>query len=125
MIAPLSAGSTLPLAQLYDAALVDLDGVLYVGPAAVDGAREAVCGVRALGMKVAFVTNNASRPPEVVAAHLTELGIDAREDEVVTSAQAAAALVAELVPRGSPVLVGGGRPRSGPPGTRARAGVVC
>lgn len=108
VIAPLSAGSNLPLAQLYDAALLDLDGVLYVGPAAVDGAREAVCGVRALGMKVAFVTNNASRPPEVVAAHLTELGIDAREDEVVTSAQAAAALVAELVPRGSPVLVVGG-----------------
>lgn len=108
VITPLSAGSALPLAQLHDAALVDLDGVLYVGPVAVDGAREAVRDVRAQGMKVAFVTNNASRPPGVVAAHLTELGIDAHEDDVVTSAQAAAALVAELVPRGAPVLVVGG-----------------
>jgi HAD superfamily hydrolase (TIGR01450 family) len=56
-------------------------------------------------MRAAFVTNNASRAPEAVAAHLSELGIPADVDDVVTSAQAAARLVAERVPPGSTVLV--------------------
>jgi HAD superfamily hydrolase (TIGR01450 family) len=59
-------------------------------------------------MRLAFVTNNASRPPEAVAQHLCELGIPAQADEVATSAQAAARVVAELVPAGSAVLVVGG-----------------
>jgi len=101
-------GSPEPLVTCYDAALLDLDGVLYVGPRAVDGAPEAVREARAAGAKVAFVTNNASRPPEEVAEHLTELGVTAEAGDVVTSAQAAARLVAEAVPSGSSVLVVGG-----------------
>ena len=59
-------------------------------------------------MRVAFVTNNAARTPEAVAAHLRDLGVAAEPDDVVTSAQAAATLVAERVPAGAPVLVVGG-----------------
>ena len=54
-----------------------------------------------------FVTNNASRSAEDVAAHLRELGFTATADDVVTSAQSAARLLAEHVPAGSPVLVVG------------------
>ncbi|MFQ6172163.1 HAD-IIA family hydrolase [Oryzobacter sp. R7] len=108
MIEPLGQGSVDPLSKRFDAALVDLDGVLYVGRSAVEGAPEAVQAARRAGMRVAFVTNNASRTPEVVAEHLTELGIAAVAADVVTSAQAAATLVAELVPPGSRVLVVGG-----------------
>ena len=106
--APLIGGSREPLVTRYDAALLDLDGVLYVGPDAVPGAPEAVAEARASGMRVAFVTNNASRTPEVVAAHLTAVGIAAAARDVVTSAQAAAAVVAAAVAAGSPVLVIGG-----------------
>lgn len=92
----------------YDGALLDLDGVLYVGPDAVPHAPEALERARAAGMRLAFVTNNAARTPQTVAAHLSELGIPAKPDEVATSAQAAVRLVAELVPPGSAVLVVGG-----------------
>ncbi len=107
-VRPLADGSPLPLVNRYDGALFDLDGVLYVGPHAVAGAPEAVAAARAAGMRVAFVTNNASRTPETVAAHLTDLGIAAAPEDVVTSAQAAATLVAEIVAPGAAVLVVGG-----------------
>ncbi len=105
---PVADGSRDPLVARYDAALLDLDGVLYRGRWAVPGAAEAVVVARSAGMRVAFVTNNAARTPEAVAEHLTELGIAAQAEDVVTSAQAAAALVAELVTPGSAVLVVGG-----------------
>ena len=89
-------------------ALLDLDGVLYVGPDAVPGAPEAVRAAAAAGMRPAYVTNNASRTPEAVAEHLRELGLPAETGDVVTSAQAAATLVADRVPPGSAVLVVGG-----------------
>jgi glycerol 3-phosphatase-2 len=58
-------------------------------------------------MRLAFVTNNAARPPAAVAQHLTELGIAADPAEVITSSQAAAHYLADLLPAGSPVLVVG------------------
>lgn len=103
----LRLGSPAPV-EVYDAALLDLDGVLYLGPEPVPHAAEALDVARTAGMRLAFVTNNAARTPRTVATHLTELGIPARPDEVATSAQAAARLVADLVPPGSAVLVVGG-----------------
>jgi len=94
--------------KVYDLVLLDLDGVVYIGPAAVPGAAQALDRVREAGMRTAFVTNNASRPPETVAAHLRDLGIRAEDDDVVTSAQAAAALLSRRLPAGSAVLVVGG-----------------
>jgi glycerol 3-phosphatase-2 len=102
--AALSA-SEQPLAQVYDVALLDLDGVVYIGSDPVAGAAEALRAARAEGMRLAFVTNNASRTPEMVAKHLTELGIAAQPEEVVTSAQAAAHYLADRLPSGSRVLV--------------------
>ena len=92
----------------YDLAMLDLDGVVYVGAHAVPGAPEHLESARDAGMHLAYVTNNASRPPSVVAEHLRELGIPAADDDVVTSAQAAARLVAQQVPPGSAVFVIGG-----------------
>ena len=92
---------------MYDAALFDLDGVLYLEGHGVPHAPEGVAGARAAGMRVAYVTNNASRPPSLVAERLTGLGIPAEPHEVVTSAQAAARLLSERVPAGSRVLVVG------------------
>jgi HAD superfamily hydrolase (TIGR01450 family) len=101
------ASSARPLAEAYDVALLDLDGVVYIGSDAVDGAPDALAATRAAGMRLAFVTNNAARTPEAVAQHLTELGIDAAADEVVTSAQAAAHYLADRLPAGAQVLVVG------------------
>ena len=96
------------LAQEFDCVLFDLDGVLYRGPRAVDGVVATVNELIRLGIGRAYVTNNAGRTPEVVAEHLTSLGMPARPDEVVTSAQAGAAIVASRVPPGACVFAVGG-----------------
>lgn len=100
-------GTPEALSKVYDVALLDLDGVVYVGPDAVAGAPPALERVRADGMRLAFVTNNAARTPASVAAHLTELGVPASPEEVITSAQAAAHYLADRLPRGAAVLVVG------------------
>ncbi len=99
---------TQPLSSAYDVALLDLDGVVYVGAHAVQGAPDHLASAREAGMHLAFVTNNASRPPEAVAAHLTELGIEVDPTEVVTSAQAAARVLATEQPAGARIFVIGG-----------------
>ena len=99
--------STKAPATEYDVALLDLDGVVYTGQGAVRGAVQALAQARATGLRLAFVTNNASRSPSAVAAHLSSLGVPATQADVVTSAQAAASLIAARVPAGSPVLVAG------------------
>jgi HAD superfamily hydrolase (TIGR01450 family) len=102
------AGAAEPLARRHDVVLLDLDGVVYLCDAPAPGAVAAVSGARAAGARVAFVTNNASRTPEQVAVHLTALGVAAVSDDVVTSAQAAAAVAVARLGRGARVLVVGG-----------------
>jgi glycerol-1-phosphatase len=93
------------LAERYDVALLDLDGVVYLAEQPVPGAAAALAAAREHGMRLAFVTNNASRTPEQVAALLGRVGVPADPAEVVTSAQAAAHYLADRLPAGSPVLV--------------------
>ena len=95
-------------ARRYDVALLDLDGVVYLGPTPIAGAAEALAAVRTAGMRLAFVTNNASRTPEDVAELLRGMGVQADADEVITSSQAACRVLAERLPAGAPVLVVGG-----------------
>jgi glycerol 3-phosphatase-2 len=101
-------GSEEPLDTAYDVALLDLDGVVYLGGAAIPGAAEALRKADAAGMRLAYVTNNAFRTPAAIAALLTSFGVPAAPEDVVTSAQAAARLLAERLPAGAPVLVIGG-----------------
>lgn len=101
-------GSGAVLANSYDLAMLDLDGVVYIGPDAVPGAPRAIAEARDLGLRFAFVTNNASRPAATVADHLTALGIATRAEDVVTSAQAAARMVADAHPLGAAVVCLGG-----------------
>ena len=70
-------GSERPLSEAYDTALLDLDGVVYAGGSAIAHAVESLGAARGGGMHLAYVTNNALRTPDTVAAHLTELGIPA------------------------------------------------
>lgn len=79
--------------------------MLYLEDQGIPHAAEAVAAARLGGMRVAYVTNNASRRPEAVADRLTGLGIPAVPDEIVTSAQAAVRTVRASVAAGSAVLV--------------------
>src|SRR4051794_32997017 len=105
---PLTAGSSEPPSAVYDVALLDLGGVVYVGPDAVPGVPDALAAARKAGMRLGFVTNNAARTPEEVAGHLAELGVPAEASDVITSAQAAASVVAERLGADARVLPIGG-----------------
>lgn len=91
----------------HDVLLFDLDGVVYVGPHAVPGAVTAIAAAMSRGVRCCFVTNNASRTADEVAQHLRDLGVDAAAQDVVTSSQAGAGLVAERVGSGAVLAVGG------------------
>ncbi|MFD9266156.1 HAD hydrolase-like protein [Streptomyces goshikiensis] len=101
-------GSERSLHRAYDTALLDLDGVVYAGGEAIAHAVDSLVAARADGMHLAYVTNNALRTPDAVAAHLTELGVPSEAGEVITSAQAVSRMIAEQVPAGSKVLLIGG-----------------
>lgn len=106
-MSPLLA-SPAPLAETYDVALMDLDGVTYEGAAPIEHAADGLAAARAAGMKLFFVTNNASRPPQDVADQLTALGIPAAREEVYSSAMAAVQLAVTRHGHGAPVLAVGG-----------------
>ena len=106
LVAP--RASEKPLCQAYDVALLDLDGVVYIGGEAIPGASQALRKAGDQGMRLAYVTNNANRTPAAVAEILNGFGISATREDVVTSAQAAARLLAERLPAGSAVLAIGG-----------------
>ncbi|MEV6348497.1 HAD-IIA family hydrolase [Actinoplanes sp. NPDC051851] len=95
------------LAGAYDLVIFDLDGVVLLIDRPIPGAVEAVERLRADGTPIAYATNNASRRAAEVAALLDGVGVSAAPAEVLTSAGAAAALIAERLPAGSPVLVVG------------------
>jgi HAD superfamily hydrolase (TIGR01458 family) len=67
-------------------ALLDIDGVLYIGDQPIAGAHEAFSELRRLSAGVRLVTNTTSRPRRAVHAHLVELGFDVEPQEVLTPA---------------------------------------
>ncbi|WP_372633468.1 HAD-IIA family hydrolase [Cohnella sp.] len=73
-----------------EALLFDLDGTLYRGNEPVPGAGKLISGLQSRGMLSLFVTNNSTRTPGEVAEHLREMGIEAPEERIATSAMAAA-----------------------------------
>lgn len=87
--------------------LIDLDGVVYRGKAGIPGA---VAALNRAGesMRLGYLTNNASRTAEAVAAQLCDHGLWATAADVVTSPQAAVALLKETIAPGSTVFVVGG-----------------
>lgn len=98
-------GSAEPLSRRYGLVLLDLDGVVYLVGEPIPGVPEALRELRAAGAVPVFVTNNASRRPADVAGLLSSRGVDATVDEVLTSAQVAAAMLREKFAPGSEVLV--------------------
>lgn len=112
-----------PLMDQHDLVMLDLDGVVYRGAQVIDGVVDSLAAARSAGVRLAYLTNNASRSAADIAGHLRELGLpDLADSDVVTSAQAVAGLMGADLPRGAHVLVIGG------PGLRLpleERGLVC
>jgi glycerol 3-phosphatase-2 len=82
----------------------DLDGVIWRGDVPIPGSASAVARLRDAGARVVFLTNNSSGRIADYVARLGAAGIEADGDDVGSSAQAAAALVAQQLPAGARVL---------------------
>src|SRR5918996_815264 len=92
------------------AVVLDLDGVVWLGDEPLPGAAEAVARFRSAGLAVGFMTNNSSLPVSGYVEKLAGFGVEADPDEVLTSALAAAQLLAADLAPGSKILAcsGGG-----------------
>lgn len=82
----------------------DLDGVIWRGEAPITGSAAAVASLHQHGVRVAFLTNNSSLRVADYVEKLRGFGIDCGPDDIATSAQAAALLAREVLPRPARVL---------------------
>ena len=82
----------------------DLDGVVWLAGRAIPGSPEAVGRLRAGGARVAFVTNNSTPTVAEYVERLGAAGVPVEPDELATSSQAAASL---LAPGSTATCVGG------------------
>ena len=90
------------LLTTYDSLLFDLNGTVWKGGRLLPHAQKYLTTV---SVPVMYITNNASRGPEVVAEMLTKLGVPTDERHVVTSAQAAVEFAQQRLQPGDPVYV--------------------
>lgn len=84
--------------------LIDLDGVVWLAGKAIDGSGDAVARLVEAGERVVFVTNNSGPTVSEYQHMLSEAGVPTGGTELVTSSQAAAAM---LEPGSTAAVVGG------------------
>jgi 4-nitrophenyl phosphatase len=73
--------------------VIDLDGSVYVGDKPISGVPEALEELRSKGIKLLFLTNNATKTPQEYVEKLEGMGIRASIEEVLTSSVIAASYI--------------------------------
>lgn len=86
--------------------ILDLDGTVYLGEAALPGSVAALATWRAQGKRTLFVSNKPLESRAAYAAKLTRLGIPSDEDEVITSAHVLGHYLAHHLPTLAYYLIG-------------------
>jgi glycerol-1-phosphatase len=89
---------------LTDGLIIDLDGVVWIGPDAVPGSVAAIAELRARGVRLAFLTNDPRGSRAEYAARLAALGASVDESELVTAASALASFLREHEGGGAPTF---------------------
>src|SRR5580700_5191411 len=74
--------------------VIDLGGVIWLAQEEIPGSSQAVARLRGAGVRVLFATNNALPTRAELVGQLAHVGIGAEPDDLVTSAQAAASMLA-------------------------------
>ncbi len=103
--------TTIPALHHVRAVLLDMDGVIYVGNRLLPGVQELFDYLDATGRKWLCVTNNASKTPRQFASKLADLGVTARPDQMLGSAEATAGWLREQIeqhgwPDGKVIVMG-------------------
>src|SRR5699024_11297689 len=91
----------------YKGYLIDLDGTMYKGNEMIDGATQFIEYLNQQGIPHLYVTNNSTKEPEEVASKLHTMGVDAKAEEVITSALATAEYISESSPGATVYMLGG------------------
>jgi len=91
----------------FKAVILDLDGCVYRGRKPIEGAAEALDTLRDMGLKLLFLTNNATKTVEDYVAKLNAMGIRCLENEVLTSGYATSIYLADRYGRVRVLPVGG------------------
>ncbi len=85
--------------------LLDMDGVVYVGDSPIPRVQDFLDHLEATGRPWLCVTNNASKTNDQFVDKLARMGVRATVEQVLSSAEAAAAWLAKRAPAGSQVLM--------------------
>jgi glycerol-1-phosphatase len=83
------------LAERFDAFLLDLDGVVYLGDELLPGSKGALNRLREAGKEVRFLTNDPRPTREQFRRHLIGMGVEVDRKELVTSGWATANYLAQ------------------------------
>ena len=86
--------------------IIDLDGCVYVGDRPVEGVAKTIKELRQRGLKLLFLTNNATKTPEEYVNKLKSMGIDASQNEILTSGIIAASYVRRVYGKSKIYVVG-------------------
>lgn len=78
--------------------LFDMDGTLYLGYDLFPFAKELLSEIRKQGKRYLFMTNNSSKSVVAYVEKLAKLGIEATEDDFITSSQATALYLCKNLP---------------------------
>ncbi len=68
--------------------LLDMDGTLYLGNQLIDGTLDFLRHLKETGKRAVYFTNNSSKGADKYVEKLAKLGIEATEDDFVTSVNA-------------------------------------
>ena len=91
----------------YKGYLIDLDGTMYLGTDEIDGATQFIDYLNNHQIPHLYVTNNSTKTPEEVTQKLKEMNIDAKPEEVVTSALATANYISDEKSDATVYMLGG------------------
>ncbi|WP_042698396.1 HAD-IIA family hydrolase [Thermococcus sp. PK] len=87
--------------------IFDMDGVIYRGKEPIEGAKEVIEFLKANGIPFVFLTNNSTRNARMYKEKLQKMGIEVKEEQIVTSGYAAARYLAKNFEKGNVFVIGG------------------
>lgn len=89
--------------------LLDMDGVLWRDTQPIGDLPQTLARIKGMGLKAAFVTNNATRTVEQYVEKFGAFGAEVEAEQIFTSARATAAHLAKQHPNGGRVFIVGER----------------
>lgn len=86
--------------------LLDMDGTIYLGDKLIDGSKEFLQSIKKKNKRYIFLTNNSSRNKRDYVEKLSNMGIEAGEEEIFTSGEATTMYLKNIKPGSRIYLLG-------------------